>query len=139
MSMRAAEKIIESLTLLMEGFLELQESIESEYGEDSEDELETEEEEEDEEFRSEGDIALINEVQAALDAVIDTEDLAPEQVATMLSVLTDALEEIDPDVFEEEDDDLEEEDDEDEEEYEDDALDDSELYEEGEEDEDEED
>ena len=96
MPMKASEKIIESLAQLMEGFTELQEAVEAEYDIDESEELE----DESGDARSEADVAIVTEMRAALEAVIDTEDFAPEQIASMLSAMTDGLEEIDPDVFE---------------------------------------
>ena len=62
------------------------------------------------------DAAIVTELRTSIETVIDTEDYAPEEIASALSSLSEALEEIDPDVFA-----SEEEDDEDEE-YEDDDL-----------------
>lgn len=93
MNSRAAEKIIEGLSIFMDGFQQLLEAVEEEYASetlDDEDELEN----------TEMDAAIITEVRAALEAVMDTEDYSTEEVASALSILTEALEELDPDVFE---------------------------------------
>lgn len=142
MTSKATEKIIDALTQLVEGFAELQESLEDDFkpGSDSDDEDDSDEE-------SEGDIedALVTEIRAAVEAVIENEDCAPEDLASIVSALTGALEEIDPEVFadDESSDDDEEEEDDDEEEYDEDdddmdLDDDDEEYDEDEEDEDEE-
>ncbi len=47
------------------------------------------------------DAAAVVEIRAAIETVMDTEDYGTDEIAAFLSVLTDALEEIDPDVFEE--------------------------------------
>lgn len=94
--MRAAEKIIEGLTQLMEGFVELQAKIEGDFDSGSEGG-----EEEDSDLRVEIDAALVTEMRATLEAVMDAEDYSADEVATFISVAQDALEEIDPDVFEE--------------------------------------
>jgi len=95
MATQAGDKIIEALTQLMEAYQELQESVENELGE-----TEEEEEDEDSDINSEVDLAIINELRASIEAVIDTEDFATEEIAAAISSLTEALEEIDPDVFE---------------------------------------
>lgn len=94
--MRAAEKIIEGLTQLMEGFVELQAKIEGDFDSDSESG-----EEEDSDLRVEIDAALVTEMRATLEALMDAEDYSADEIATFISVAQDALEEIDPDVFEE--------------------------------------
>ncbi|NLF25838.1 MAG: hypothetical protein GX589_09320 [Deltaproteobacteria bacterium] len=146
MASKASEKIIDALTQLMEGFNELQEKAQADYAtEEDEDAAETELE-----VGSEIDATVVSEMRAALEAVIDTEDVTPEEVAAAISCLTEALEEIDPDVFEISEEEESEEDDsiydgeEDEDYYEDDDLDidmddDEEDDEEDEEDDDEDD
>jgi hypothetical protein len=106
MSTKAAEKIVEALTQLVEGFAELQEHLESEYGAESEDDEGSEEEEE------AGDLedALVTEVRAAVESVIENEDCAPEDLASIISALTGALEEVAPEVFAEESEEEEDED-----------------------------
>ncbi len=114
MSTKAAEKIVEALTQLVEGFAELQEHLESEYGAESEDDEGTEDEEETSDLED----ALVTEVRAAVESVIENEDCAPEDLASIISALTGALEEVAPEVFaegsEEEDEEEEEHSDEDE-------------------------
>lgn len=113
--MKAAEKIIDALTQLLEGYAELQESLEADFG--------TSASEEEEETSAELDAALVTEVRSALESVIENEDYSAEEVASVISAFTDALQEIDPDVFEdekEEEDDDEDYDDDDEDEDEDD-------------------
>jgi hypothetical protein len=96
MSTKAAEKIVEALTQLVEGFAELQEQLEAEYGPES-DEDEGEKEE-----TSDLEDALVTEVRAAVESVIENEDCAPEDLASIISALTGSLEEIAPEVFAEE-------------------------------------
>lgn len=98
MTTKAAEKMIEAFTALMEGFSELQEEIENEYGVSTDED--DEEDEEDEERDIEADTAVVNEMRAVLEAVVDNEDFAPEEIAALITTVTDALEEIDPNVFE---------------------------------------
>ncbi len=96
MANKASEKIIDALSQLIEGFNELQESIESDFTSEQPDE----EYEEGQDVNTEIDAGVVNEMRAALEAVIDAEDVSPEEIASMLSSLTEALEEIDPEVFE---------------------------------------
>lgn len=120
MTTKAAEKIIEALTQLVEGFSELQGQLEQDFDPESQEE-ETEDEESEE--ASGLDEALVTEVRAAVESVIENEDCAPEDLATVISALTDALGEIAPEVFAEEESE-ESEDEDEEEEYEDDDDDD---------------
>lgn len=136
MSTKAAEKIIDALTQLVEGFAELQERLE----EDFDPERAEDESEEDESKNSSLEDALITEVRAAVESVIENEDCAPEDLASVISALTDALEEIAPEVFSQSEEEEEEKDEDEDEDYDDDDDDidlDDEDYDEDEEDEDE--
>lgn len=120
-SRQAIESIIEGLSTLLEGYVSLRESLELEFGaeENSEEDLE------DTSSAEEVESNLITELKAGLDSVMVADDYAPEEMAALLTSLSDALEEIDPDAFEsiESEDDFESiEDDEDD-------ADDDELYE----------
>ena len=95
MGMKGAEKIIDALTQLMDGYCELQEAIERDYGGRGE-----EAEEGATELSSEVDAALVTEIRAAIETVMEEEDYSAEEIASVISILTDSLEEIDPDVFE---------------------------------------
>jgi ribonuclease E len=135
MTTKATQKIIEALTQLVEGFAELQEGLEGDY----DPEVEEGKEEESEEGGVDLEDALVTEVRAAVEAVIENEDCAPEDLASIVSALSDALEEIDPEVFahgevEEDDDD---DDDDDIDIDDDDDLDDDDLDDDEDEDEDE--
>lgn len=123
MAMKASEKIIDGLAQIMEGFAELQEAVESEYGAEHD---ETTEDEDDSEVNLEIDAAIVNEMRAAIEAVMENEEYGPEEIASLVSTMTDALEEIDPEVFEESD----EEEEEDEDIYDEDLDDDEDLYDE---------
>jgi DNA-binding FrmR family transcriptional regulator len=139
MSTKAAEKIIEALTELVQGFAELQEQLENDFGTASdEDEAESDE---NEEASAELQEALVTEVRAAVESVIENEDCAPEDIASVISALTGALEEVAPEVFAEEGQEESEESEEEEYEDEDDIdLDDDDYdYDEDEEEEEEED
>jgi hypothetical protein len=149
MTTKATEKIIEALTQLVEGFAELQEKLEGDYDPDVEtasDDSTTDSDKDEESTAGIGE-AMVTEIKAAVESVIENEDCAPEDLASIVSALTDALEEIDPEVFshgeaeeeEEEDEDEDEEDfDEDYDEEDDDEDEDEEEEEEEEEDEEEE-
>lgn len=128
MATKGAGKIIEALTQLMEGYVELQQAVERDFGgRDSDD---------DSELSSEVDTAIVTEIRAAVESVMEDEDYSAEEMASVISMLTDALEEIDPDVFDQDDEDEAEEEEEDEDEDEDDE--DLDLDEEDDTDEDEE-
>ncbi len=139
MSTKATEKIIDALTQLVEGFAELQERLEEDYDPDVESD---EDEESDKGEKKEGasnlEEALVTEVRAAVEAVIENEDCAPEDLASIVSALSDALEEIDPEVFAHGA--VAESDEDEDEDYDDDDIDvDDEDYDEDDEDEDDED
>lgn len=108
MTSKAAEKIIEALTQLMEGYCELQEAVENDYGA-----AEAGDDDEGGELNAEADAALVTEVRAAIEAVLEAEDYTPDELGSIISTLTDALEEIDPDVFEKQVDDDDDDDDDD--------------------------
>jgi hypothetical protein len=95
MTTKAAEKIIEALTQLMEGFAELQESVEEEFGAEAEEE----EEEDENEVSEEMDAAIVTEMRATIEFVLESEEHSTEEFAALISTMTDALEEIDPKVF----------------------------------------
>jgi hypothetical protein len=116
MTTKATEKIIDALTQLVEGFAELQQKLEDDFNPGSADD-DSDEESDDEEPSSDVEEALVTEVRAAVEAVIENEDCAPEDLASIVSALTDCLAEIDPELFTqeeeeegEEDENLEEED-----------------------------
>jgi len=144
MSTKATEKIVEALTQLVEGFAELQEHLEGEYGAAAdEDEADEDEEKESSDLED----ALVTEVRAAVESVIENEDCAPEDLGSIISALTGALEEIAPEIFadegeqqeeeqEEEDDDIDLDDDDYEEDDDDDDDDDEDKEEEDEDDDD---
>ncbi len=138
MTTKATEKIIEALTQLVEGFAELQEKLEEDYdpevaAESDDDDTDSEEEESATGIEE----AIVTEIKAAVESVIENEDCAPEDLASIVSALTDALEEIDPEVFSHGE--AEEEEEEEEEEYEDIDEDFDEDYDDEDEDEDEDD
>ncbi len=99
---KPVDKIMEALTLLMEGFQELQSKIAEEH---------TDEDEELEEESPEVESEVINETRLALEGVIDSEDYSTEEIASVIAHLMEAIQEIDPDVFDEDEEDHSEEDD----------------------------
>ena len=136
MTTKATEKIIEALTQLVEGFAELQEKLEEDYDPEVEtaSDDDTTDSDEDEESTAGIGEAMVTEIKAAVESVIENEDCAPEDLASIVSALTDALEEIDPEVFSHGE---TEEEEEEEEEYEDEDEDDEDFDEDYDEDEDE--
>ena len=140
MSTKATEKIIDALTQLVEGFAELQERLEEDYDpEVADDSDEAESAKDEDEESSSIEEALVTEIRAAVEAVIENEDCAPEDLASIVSALSNALEEIDPEVFSHGTVAEEDEDEEDEDIDEDDIDLDDEDYDEDDEDEDDED
>ena len=100
MSTKATEKIIDALTQLMDGFAELQERLEQDYDPDlDEDNKEGANKNTDEESATNLEEALMTEIKAAVEAVIENEDCAPEDLSSIVSALTEALEDIDPEDF----------------------------------------
>lgn len=130
MTTKATEKIIEALTQLMEGYSELHAGLENDITAKDDDDAD---EAEDTEGEAGIERALVTEMKAALESLIDNEDHPAEDIATMLSTVTAALEEIDPDVFASEDE--FEEEDEDDEDYDDDDDDDEDYSDDADEDE----
>ena len=109
MSSKATEKIIDALTELLEGYSELQESLEREFNagkkvtESMDDDDDDDEESDDEvEVNPEVDAAIVTELKAALETVMEAEDYSPEEIAQVVTTMTDALQEIDPGIFEQE-------------------------------------
>lgn len=102
--MKTDAKLLEALTLLMEAYSELQKSVESDFGT-----TDLEDIDENHDLQVEIDAAIVTELRTTIETVIDTEDFAPEEIASALSSMSEALEEIDPNVFaSDEDDDVEE-------------------------------
>lgn len=103
MTDKAAQKIIHALTQLLDGYSELIDSIQSDYeGTKNTDE---------DEVSAEMDAAAVTEMRTAIESVLEAEDLSPEDFAGALSCVTEALEEIDPSVFEPEEEESVDEDD----------------------------
>lgn len=105
MANKAADKVIDALNQLIEGYYELQQLVADDLGVGGEvsedDQLEVE---------AEVQAALTTEIRAAVETVLEDEEITVEDIAMVISNLTEAIEEIDPDVFaseeeEEEDDD----------------------------------
>ena len=144
MASRATEKIMEALSQLLEGFAELQDTLDTEYGEA--DDVDDEKAADDDDVVVDPDSLIVKELKLAIEGSIETDDYTPEEIANLIAALTEALEEVDPNIFADADDEEEEEEeDEDEDDYDDDDLDldeddveeEEEIEEEEEEDEDE--
>ena len=102
MAEKINEKLTEALTLLFEGFFELKEQAENDYSAKN---VEEEDDFDDEEMLDDIDSAVAVEFKKAFEAVLDAEDYTPNDIADLMSVMTEALQEIAPDVFEDGDDD----------------------------------
>lgn len=122
MTSKATEKIIDALTQLVEGFAELQEGLENDLKPAVED---------DDKGDDDGEVdiedALVTEIRAAVEAVIENEDCAPEDIASIVSAVTAALEEIDPEIFAHGETESSDDDEEDDEDYDEDEDDDDDL------------
>ena len=77
------EKIVEALSQLIEAYAELQEQLETEYGSASTDDDDAADTDINE-VSAEVDAAMIAELKAAMETVIDTEDFSPEEFARFL-------------------------------------------------------
>ena len=99
MAHSATEKIVEAITQLLEGLTELQEAIEEgevEALSDDDDDADESDAEEDNET------ALIGEMRSAIEQALEVEDYTPEDIAGLIATMTEALEEIDPNIFNQE-------------------------------------
>lgn len=108
---KSVNKITEALSLLMEGFTELEGTVRDEPLDDEESEEEIGKEEEG--LTEEQEAEIVNQVRSAMDDMMDSDDYSTEEVASMLTHLMEALQDIDPDVFdieEVEDEDVEDDD-----------------------------
>ena len=106
MANKAADKVIEALNQLIEGYYELQQLVADDLGvggEVSEDDQQ--------EVDAEVQAALTTEIRAALETVLENEEIAVEDIAMVVSNLTEAIEEIDPDVFAQEEEESDDDDD----------------------------
>ena len=102
MSRKATEKVMEALTQLLEGYTELQEAFEDE---DLESAAEDDDDDDDLGAADKVESGVVSELKIAIEAVMDGEDYSPETIAEVITSLTSALEEIDPDLFEDDDED----------------------------------
>ena len=106
MANKAADKVIDALNQLVEGYYELQQLVADDLcvgGEETE--------EDQMEVDAEVQAALTTEIRAAVETVIESEEISVEDIATVISNLTEAIEEIDPDVFAQEEGEADEDDD----------------------------
>ncbi len=94
MTAKAAQKIIDGLAQLLEGFAELEQLVAEDFlgsgSAISDDEDET---------KAEIETAIVQEIKAAVESVLESENYETEELATLISAFTEALEEIDPEVF----------------------------------------
>ena len=99
---KPVDKMMEALSLFMEGYQEMQAKISEDHSSED-DELE----EDNPEVESE----IINQTRLALEGVIDGEDYSTEEIAAVIAHLMEAIQEIDPDVFDVDEEDSSDEDD----------------------------
>ena len=96
MASKATEKIVDGITQLLEGYYDLQQTVAEDLGVDDSER----DEEEAAELDAEVQAALSNEMRIALESVLEEDEHSIEEVAALVSNLTEAIEEIDPNVFE---------------------------------------
>ena len=108
MANKAADKFIDALTNLLEGYNELAQLVAEDLGVSAQ-----VSEEDNHELEMEIQAALSTEIRAAIETVLENEDYSVEDVAMVVSNLTESIEEIDPDVFASEESEEEEEDEDD--------------------------
>lgn len=95
MASKATRKMTEALSDLLEAYSELLEGLHEEFGtEDSE------AEEGAAATSPEMESGLVNEVRAAVELVMDQDDYTADDIASLITSMTEALEEIDPSIFE---------------------------------------
>lgn len=109
MASKVTRKITEALSDLLQAYSELLAGLQTEFGISEESETEASEEAADELESS-----LVNEMRAAVELVMDQDDYAADDIAALITSLTEALEEIDPTIFEAAEEEEEEEGDDDE-------------------------
>ncbi len=114
MTGKASEKIIEGISTLLDGFSDLEELISKDFAGKKDSDSET---------QSEIEEAIVTEVRAAVETVLEDENYSPGYLASLISAMTEALEEIDPEVFEGDKGDLDEDDEDDDLDDDDDDLD----------------
>ena len=117
--MRATDKIIDALSQLIEGYVELKDQLQGELGAEND----IEESEDGIESNPELDAAIVTEVRGAIEAALESADVTPEDFGEVVASLTEALEEIDPDIFEGGSEEESEEEGDDEEDFDDDEID----------------
>lgn len=99
MANSATEKIVEAITQLLEGLSELQEAIEEGQVEALSDD---DDEDDDSDAEEDSETALIAEMRSAIEQALEVEDYTPEDIAGLIATMTEALEEIDPNIFNQE-------------------------------------
>ncbi len=111
---KSSNKLAEGLSSFLAAFKEVESRLKDEYGDESEDEITS---------------GLITELASAAETIVDSEDYSSAFIASAASSLTDALKELDPDIFEYKEEDEEDDEDEDEDDDEDLELDEDDYYE----------
>ncbi len=111
---KSSNKLADGLSTFLAAFKEVEARLKDEYGEESEDEISS---------------GLITELASAAETIVDSEDYSSAFIASAASSLTDALKELDPDIFEYSDEDEDEDEDADEDDDEDLESDEDDYYE----------
>jgi hypothetical protein len=95
MASKVTRKITEALSDLLQSYAELLEALQTEFGVTEEKEGEAAEA-----AAEELESSLVNEIRAALELVMDQDDYSADDIASLITSMTEALEEIDPTIFE---------------------------------------
>lgn len=101
---KSANKMVESLSAFLAAYKETEEKLIEDYGAESEEEITS---------------GLVTELASAAEVIVDSEDYSSAYIASACTSLTDALKELDPDIFEHKEEEEDEDEDEDSEESED--------------------
>ena len=123
MDNKTLDKLIKSMNGLIAGFQAVEEDVKAQHDIDPEsDDLN-----DDPEKLAEINTGVISEVRTILETMIDDDEYSAEEIGKVLTALSEALQEIDPDVFDASDDDEEDDDESDDVDYDEDDDDDLDL------------
>ncbi len=101
---KSANKMVEGLSAFFAAYKEVEERLTEDYGSEAEEEITS---------------GLITELASAAEIIVDSEDYSSAYMASAVTSLTEALKELDPDIFEHKEEEEDEDEDEDSEDSED--------------------
>ncbi len=82
---KSSNKLADSLTAYFSAYKALEETLQEDYGTESSNDLSA---------------ALVGEVSSALETVLDSDEFSPTFVGSSVKILIEALEDLDPEMFE---------------------------------------